>query len=366
MNSADTTHMRHALALGVRGLGRTWPNPSVGCVIVSDGKIVGRGWTGDGGVPHAETVALAQAGSAAKGATVYVTLEPCSHHGRTPPCVEALISAGVSRVLIASPDPNPAVDGQGAERLRAAGIQVVTGVLQAETQRQHAGFFSRISLGRPMLTLKLAASFDGRIATAGGDSQWITGAAARRVVHMQRAQQDAVMIGGGTARHDDPMLNVRDLGITRQPVRIVWSRHLDLPLQGKLAHSAKEIPLWILHAQGADRFLCDTWSGCGARLFPIVVGRDRQLDPVAALSALGAAGLTRIYCEGGGALAASLLAADLVDALICFTAGVGLGADGLPMLGPQGLRHLSAAKRFQLLQTRAIGVDTMTQWHRIR
>ncbi|MEE9388811.1 MAG: bifunctional diaminohydroxyphosphoribosylaminopyrimidine deaminase/5-amino-6-(5-phosphoribosylamino)uracil reductase RibD [Paracoccaceae bacterium] len=356
--------MRQALAVGSRGLGRVWPNPSVGCVIVKDGQIVGRGWTQDGGRPHGEVMALAQAGDRARGATVYVTLEPCSHTGQTPPCAAALIKAGVARVVVAMLDPDPRVNGQGVALLRNAGIEVEVGTCSHETSEQHAGFIKKIKSGRPMVTLKLASSFDGRIATASGESQWITGPIARRLVHAQRARHDAVMVGGGTARKDDPSLTVRGLGIARQPVRVVWSRQLDLPLQGQLAASAQQVPLWIVHAEGADATLCDLWRGLGAKLLPVGCGADRQIDPAQALTALAGAGLTRVYCEGGGAMAASLLRADLVDELVNFTAGLGLGADGLAAIAPLGLAHLAAAQRFDLVETVPVGPDVMSRWRR--
>lgn len=361
MNTTNNKHMRHALVLGARGLGRVWPNPAVGCVIVNDGRIVGRGWTGDGGRPHAETIALAQAGKLSKGATAYVTLEPCSHHGKTPPCVDALIDAGIIRVVIATDDPDPRVSGQGVERLKSAGIDVTIGVLEYQAKIAHQGFLSRIVKSRPMVTLKLAASFDGRIATQTGESQWITGPDARRMVHAMRASHDAVMVGGGTARADDPALNVRDIGVEHQPVRVVWSRHLDIPLQGKLAQTAREIPLWVLHTEDANPDICQAWQGLGARLFPCA-SNQHQIDPQSAMQALGDAGLTRVFCEGGGTLAASLLSCGLVDELVIFTAGIGIGAEGQPMLGAMGLDRLSKAPRFELVETRNIGADTMTRW----
>ncbi len=362
MNDTDSGHMRHALRLGARATGRTWPNPAVGCVIVKNQRIIGRGWTQDGGRPHAETQALAQAGVDAAGAIAYVTLEPCAHQGETPPCAQALISAGIGRVVVATTDPDPRVNGAGIAMLRKAGVKVSTGVLEEVAKRQHAGFKSRITLGRPNVTLKLAASLDGRIATASGESQWITGPHARRIVHLQRSQHDAVMVGGGTARADDPSLNVRDLGVTHQPVRVIWSSQLDLPLQSQLAQTAKEIPLWILHSKDADPNLCNAWEGLGARLLSVATGKDRKIDPLAALLALGQAGLNTIYCEGGGTLAASLLSAGLVDELVTFTAGLVLGADGVPMLAAMGIAELKAANRFQLVSTRAIGFDTMSLW----
>lgn len=361
---ADARFMALALSLGARGLGRVWPNPAVGCVIVREGRIVGRGWTQSGGRPHGETVALEQAGAAAQGATAYVSLEPCAHHGETPPCAAALIKAEIARVVIATVDPDPRVDGQGIAMLRQAGIAVATGVLESEARAANAGFFSRVMQGCPFVTLKLAASLDGRIATATGESRWITGPPARRLVHGMRAHHDAVLVGSGTARADDPSLTVRDLGVTQQPVRLVWSRRLDLPLNSQLAQTAQETPVWICHGGDAEPGLVDAWTTFGARLLVCDIGPDRQIDPAAALRVLADQGLTRIFCEGGGALAASLLTAGLVDELISFTAGIGLGAEGQPMLGAMGLDRLASAPRFELVEVRPVGGDVMHRWRR--
>ena len=363
MSAADHRFMALALSLGRRGMGQTWPNPAVGCVIVREGRIVGRGVTGAGGRPHGEPVALAQAGEAARGATAYVSLEPCAHHGQTPPCAQALIDAGVARVVAPLEDNDPRVSGQGFAMLQAAGIEVTTGVLADEAARDHAGFFLRNEKGRPFLTLKLATSFDGRIATATGESQWITGPQARRAVHAMRARHDGVMVGGGTARADDPSLTVREMGMQRQPVRIVVSRRLDLPLMSRLARSAREIPLWLAHGRDADAALIEAWDGIGARLFPCALSNG-QLDLAAVLAALGEAGLTRVLCEGGGSLAASLLAADLADELVGFTAGLAIGAEGLPAIGALGLAKLEQAPRFRLRETCDLGGDVLHRWAR--
>ena len=355
--------MALALSLGRRGQGRCWPNPAVGCVIVKDGVIVGRGWTQPGGRPHAEPVALAQAGDAARGATAYVTLEPCSHYGKTPPCALALIEAGVARVVAAIEDSDPRVSGQGFEMLRDAGIEVTTGVMAEEAARDLEGFFLKTEQGRPFVTLKLASSFDGRIATGSGHSQWITGPQARRVVHAMRARHDAVMVGAGTARADDPSLTVRDLGMEYQPVRVVVSRHLDLPLMSQLARTAKDVPLWLCHGQGADSERIRAWDGIGAKLLPCNL-HGVQLDPTDILAQLGAEGLTSVFCEGGSALAATLLAHDLVDELVGFTAGVTIGAEGLPALGALGVGRLEEAPRFQLVDSRPVGPDILHRWRR--
>lgn len=364
MDGRDIRHMAHALRLGRRGQGRCWPNPAVGCVIVKADRVLGRGWTQPGGRPHAETEALAKAGEAARGATAYVTLEPCAHHGQTPPCAEALIAAGIARVVAPLEDSDPRVSGRGFDILRAAGIVVTTGVLAEEAARDHAGFFLRQSEGRPLVTLKLAASLDGRIATATGESQWITGPEARRAVHGLRASHDAVMVGAGTARADDPSLTVRDLGMTHQPVRMVVSRRLDLPLSGQLARTAAEVPVWICHGPDADPALIDAWQGLGARLLPCAVVRG-QVDMLSVLKGLGDAGLTRVFCEGGGQLAGSLLTADLVDELISFTAGLALGAEGQPSIGALGLERLAEARRFELADVRQIGEDVLQVWRRV-
>ncbi|MBV7410216.1 bifunctional diaminohydroxyphosphoribosylaminopyrimidine deaminase/5-amino-6-(5-phosphoribosylamino)uracil reductase RibD [Maritimibacter sp. DP1N21-5] len=361
---SDERFMSLALSLARRGLGSVWPNPAVGCVIVVGGQIVGRGWTQPGGRPHAEVVALAQAGEAARGSTAYVTLEPCSHHGQTPPCAGALVAAGVARVVVALGDPDPRVNGRGIAMLRDAGIEVETGIGEAEARADQVGFLSRVTRSRPMVTLKLASSLDGRIATATGESQWITGPEARRMVHALRMTHDAVMVGAGTARADDPSLTVRDMGARRQPVRVILSRHLDLQLDGTLARTARDVPLWLVHGDRAEAVRIAKWQETGARLFPVpVVGG--QLDAGAALAALGAAGLTRVFCEGGGALGASLLGAGLVDEFVGFTAGIALGAEGRPSLAAMGVDALADAPRLSLVETRVLGADVMHRWRRM-
>lgn len=364
-DAAEIRYMRLALSLGQRGSGTTWPNPAVGCVIVRDGRIVGRGWTQPGGRPHAEVVALTQAGEAARGATAYVTLEPCAHHGKTPPCAEALVAAGIARVVVATGDPDERVAGRGIQILQDAGISVVSGVCRQQADQAHAGFFSRVTRGRPTVTLKLANSFDGRIATATGDSQWITGPKARRAVHADRARHDAVLVGGGTARADDPGLTVRGLGIDHQPVRIVASRRVDIPLTGQLARTAQDVPVWVCHGADADPDLVATWKGLSAQMIPVQV-TGRQLSVSDLLSQLGQHGLTSVYCEGGGALAASLLASDCVDRMIGYTAGVVLGAEGQPSLGAMGIDVLGEAPRFALEDVRQIGPDVEHVWQRIK
>ena len=360
---ADRRFLALAIRLGARGLGTVWPNPAVGCVIVKGGRIVGRGWTQPGGRPHAERMALAAAGDHARGATAYVSLEPCAHHGKTPPCAEALIVAGVSRVVSALEDPDPRVAGRGHAMLRAAGISVDTGLLGAEAQHLQRGFLSRIRRGRPMVTLKLATSLDGRIATRTGESQWITGPEARRMVHLMRARHDAVLVGAGTARADDPLLNVRGIGPMAQPLRLVAAQKLDLPQTGRLAASARDLPLWLLHGPSAPADRRAAWQALGARLIEVPDAVEgRGLDPAALLAGLGDIGLTRIFCEGGGAFAGALLKAGLVDDLVLFSAGITLGAEARPAIGALSLDHLADAGHFELRESRQVGADLYSLW----
>ncbi|AKS45479.1 diaminohydroxyphosphoribosylaminopyrimidine deaminase [Octadecabacter temperatus] len=349
--------MGMALSLGRRGLGRVWPNPNVGCVIVRDGCVIGRGWTADGGRPHAETQALR--GIDATGATAYVTLEPCAHHGKTPPCSEALIAAKVARVVIATGDPDPRVAGKGIAMLRDAGLEVITGLRKAEARADLAGFLLRITQNRPFVTLKLASSFDGRIATATGESKWITGPDSRRMVHAMRAQHDAVLVGAGTVRADDPSLTVRDLGVSRQPVRVVASGRLEIDAS-QLVETIPQAPLWLCHGLNVD---VQKWTDLGAQTFECAV-QGRQIDPVDLMQNLANNGLTRVFCEGGGSLAASLLSAGLVDEVVGFTAGAMLGAEGTPSIGAMGLDQLADAPRFELAEIQRVGADLMHRWVR--
>jgi len=355
--------MALALALAARGLGQTWPNPSVGCVLVRAGRVLGRGWTAPGGRPHAETIALARAGEAARGATAYVTLEPCAHTGQTGPCAQALVSAGVARVVVAIGDPDPRVSGRGIAVLQAAGITVETGVLAAQARSVTAGFLSRVTRGRPCLTLKLATSLDGRIALASGASRWITGPRARAVVHALRAEHDAVMIGAGTARADDPMLDIRDHGPQpQQPVRIVTDAGLSLPLTGRLVSTARQQPLWLIHGPGVDPARRQALADLGVEMIEVPPGPTGQLDTGAALAALGARGLTRVLCEGGGQLAASLIRAGHVDDLVVFGAAKVIGADGIAGIGAMAARDLALVPRFRRTQIRELGPDLMIRY----
>jgi len=360
VTTADNRWMALALSLGQRGLGQVWPNPSVGCVLVRNGRVVGRGHTQTGGRPHGEVMALHQAGGNAHGATAYVTLEPCSHQGKTPPCAQTLIDAGVARVVGAIQDPDPRVSGKGYEMLKAAGIQVTTGVLADQARQVHIGFLTRITRNRPAITLKLAASLDGRIATRTGDSRWITGPQARRVVHMLRASHDAVMIGSGTAIADDPDLTVRNLGLeNRSPVRIVIDTGLRTPTTSVLAKTADKTATWMCHSATANT---QKWSQTQAKLIPCSLSKDDHIDLHDALAKLAMAGLTRIFVEGGGQLAASLIRENLVDELLAFSAGVAIGGNGRAQLGSLGIDTLKSAPRFTLIDSKRLGPDVLNRW----
>lgn len=364
-NTRDAGWMRTALGLARRGLGRVWPNPAVGCVIVSGDEVVGRGRTADGGRPHAEAAALAEAGGRARGATAYVTLEPCVREGRAGPCTDALIAAGVARVVVAIEDPDPRVSGAGIAALQAAGIAVEVGCLAAEAVALNRGFLRRVTSGRPMLTLKLAASLDGRIATATGESRWLTGPRARSEVHLLRAQADAILVGAGTVRSDNPRLNVRELGMSdRHPVRVVVSGTLSLPRDGHLAETAADVPLWLCHDAEAEDGRRKAWSELGAELIEIPFQADGQLDLSAMMQRLGDRGITRVLCEGGGRLAAALVEDDLVDEVICYTAGLALGSSAVPAIAEMEITALQLAPRFSLLDVAAIGPDMRSRWQR--
>lgn len=362
---ADIRHMRHALALAQRGLGRVAPNPSVGCVIVSEGRIVGRGWTRPGGRPHAETVALDQAGPAANDATAYVTLEPCSHHGETPPCAEALIAAGIKRVVCALGDPDERVNGRGLAVLEGAGVEVVTGLCKSEAAELNRGFLLNRTVQRPLVTLKMATSMDGRIATASGASQWITGPEARRFGHMLRATHDAILIGSGTARADNPELTCRLTGLEDQsPIRVVLDTHFSIPLTGRLVQTAREHPLVVFCGPTADATRQQALVDAGASVIETAPGQSGQPSPASVVATLAASGVTRLLIEGGGRVAATFLRNDLVDEIALFRAPMVIGGDGLPAISAFGLDTLDQAPGFQHTGTRSLGDDVLETYRR--
>jgi diaminohydroxyphosphoribosylaminopyrimidine deaminase/5-amino-6-(5-phosphoribosylamino)uracil reductase len=333
--------MALALSLGRRGQGRTWPNPAVGAVIVKDGVIVGRGWTQPGGRPHAEIEALRRAGPAARGATLYVTLEPCSHFGKSPPCADAVIAAGLSRVVSALEDPNPEVAGKGHARLRAAGIAVEVGIGAEEARHDHAGHIRRMRDGRPHVMLKLAISADGKAGAAGRKPVPITGEAVRDRVHLLRARSDAIMIGIGTALADDPMLTCRLPGMEKNsPVRIVLDCMLRLPLGSRLVRSARETPVWIIAGSQAPRAAEEGLRAQGVEVLRSTESAGR-LDLPGVLKLIAVRGITRLMVEGGPTLAAAFIAADLVDEAILFHSPKVVGADGVDALEVPAMKALT-------------------------
>ncbi|MFQ5953836.1 MAG: bifunctional diaminohydroxyphosphoribosylaminopyrimidine deaminase/5-amino-6-(5-phosphoribosylamino)uracil reductase RibD [Kiloniellales bacterium] len=357
---ADRRHMLAALALARRGLGRVWPNPAVGCVLVAGGRAVGRGWTQPGGRPHAETEALGRAGMHARGATAYVTLEPCSHHAASPPCTAALIDAGVKRALIALEDPDPRVSGSGIARLRDSGVEVEVGLCGEAAAAVNAGFLKRVTEGRPLVTWKTATTLDGRIATHGLDSTWITGEAARARAHLLRASHDAVLIGAATAAEDDPMLDCRLPGLEdRSPVRVVVDAHLRLPLTAKLVSTAGRLATWLVTCSGGDRERLAAYRKAGVKIIKLAPDRDGYPDPGNMLRRLAARGLTRVLVEGGSHIAAALLRRDLVDRIAWFRAGKVVGGDGVPAAQGFGVERLDNAPGFERQSVIELGPDLL-------
>jgi diaminohydroxyphosphoribosylaminopyrimidine deaminase / 5-amino-6-(5-phosphoribosylamino)uracil reductase len=360
----DARFMASALALGRRGLGNVWPNPAVGALLVrrdSGGPVIlARGWTQPGGRPHAEIEALARAGSLARGATLYVTLEPCAHHGRSPPCADAIIAAGVSTVVSALEDPNPEVAGRGHARLDAAGIAVRIGVGAAEAERAHAGHIRRMRERRPEVTLKLAVSADGKAGLAGRRPAAITGERARERVHLLRGMHDAILIGIGTALADDPLLTCRLPGMTaRSPMRVVLDATLRLPLDGRLAATAKKVPLWILTAASAAGDRGEALRARGAEVIEVGLSAPGRLDLAGALRLLADRGITRLMVEGGPIVAASMLAGDLVDEAALFEASAVIGADGIDALDGMPVSALTRSPRFKSIGIESVGSDRL-------
>jgi diaminohydroxyphosphoribosylaminopyrimidine deaminase / 5-amino-6-(5-phosphoribosylamino)uracil reductase len=361
----DEAYMRAALALARRGLGETAPNPSVGCLIVANGRVAGRGRTATGGRPHAEIRALQMAGAAARGATAYVTLEPCAHTDKiSPPCTQALIEAGIRRVVVGTTDPNPRVNGGGIARLREAGIEVVENILQRECTGVISGFSMVMTEHRPLIRLKLASSLDGKIATVNGESQWITGESSRRAAHAMRGRHDAVLVGVGTVLADDPELTCRIPGYRTTPlVRLVIDSHLRTPLMSKLARTATQQPVWLLHRDGADRLRKRALEAAGVQLIELPTS-SAGVDLAAAARALAKAGLTRILAEGGSTLAAGLLRARLVDRLAWFHAPGVIGGDGWPAAQGFGVASLTGMPRFTVVARHRFGDDMLTTYRK--
>jgi diaminohydroxyphosphoribosylaminopyrimidine deaminase / 5-amino-6-(5-phosphoribosylamino)uracil reductase len=360
----DRRFMTLALTLGRRGLGRTWPNPAVGAVLVKDGIIIGRGWTQAGGRPHAEIEALRRAGEGARGATLYVTLEPCSHHGKSPPCADAIIAAGLARVVSALEDPNPKVAGAGHARLRAAGIAVDIGTGAEEARRDHAGHIRRVCDGRPHVVLKLAISADGKAAGRGRRPMAITGAEAHDRVHLIRAQSDAIMVGIGTALADDPMLTCRLPGMEKNsPVRVVLDSGLRLPPNSRLAQTAREVPVWVIAGTQAPRAAEETLSASGAIVLR-APDHGGRLDLPASLGIMAERGMTRVMVEGGPIVAAAFLSADLVDEAMLFRSAKVVGAEGIDALDGLPLTALTQSPRLARVASEALGADICESFQR--
>ncbi len=365
--AADQRFMRLALTLGRRGQGRTWPNPAVGAVVVRDGVIVGRGWTQPGGRPHAEPEALQRAGEAARGATLYVTLEPCSHIGKSPPCADAVIAAGIARVVSAIEDPNPEVAGQGHAKLRAAGITVDIGLGAAEAAHDHAGHFRRIRDKRPYVTLKLAVSADGKIGTAERKPVAISGEAARARVHLLRAQSDAILVGIGTVQADDPLLTCRLPGMeARSPVRVVLDRSLRISGSSRLVHSARQTPLWVMTSNLSEAPAAVKLGAAGAQVIRVATTTTPPgLDLMAVLRALAEKGITRLLVEGGSRVASSFVASGLVDEVWLLRGPDAIGAGGVDALEALPLTSITQSPDFRVRASESLQKDTLTIYERI-
>ncbi|MDG2243787.1 MAG: bifunctional diaminohydroxyphosphoribosylaminopyrimidine deaminase/5-amino-6-(5-phosphoribosylamino)uracil reductase RibD [Rhodospirillaceae bacterium] len=360
--AGDRGYMKNALALASRGLGNTAPNPNVGCVIVKENVIVGRGWTQPGGRPHAETEALMRAGALARGATAYVTLEPCCHEGQTGPCTEALITAGIARAVIATLDPDDRVSGNGVAALKDAGIEVFIGLLEDDAVASMIGYRKRTETGLPFIALKSASSLDGRIALASGTSQWITGEGARRYGHLLRANHDAVLVGSGTVQADNPSLTCRLPGYADncalQPIRVVLDRRLRIDSGAELVRSAQTASTCLVTGQSADIAKVEQIKALGVE---VLTSRESSNAPFAldAAKLLANKGLNRILIEGGGMVASSFLQAGLVDRIYALRAPMVVGGDGRSSIADLSLGQLSDAPRFNRVETRVFGPDTL-------
>ncbi|MEW5891635.1 MAG: bifunctional diaminohydroxyphosphoribosylaminopyrimidine deaminase/5-amino-6-(5-phosphoribosylamino)uracil reductase RibD [Pseudomonadota bacterium] len=347
----DHAHMARALQLAARGLYTTTPNPRVGCVIVKDGQVLGEGWHERAGEPHAEIHALRAAGPAARGATAYVSLEPCSHHGRTPPCANALIDAGVARVVAAMRDPNPQVAGNGIELLTLAGVRAEVGLMAAEAEALNIGFVSRMTRGRPWLRLKTASSLDGKTALNNGQSQWITGAAARADVQRWRARSCAILTGVGTVLADDPQMTVRGLDIGRQPLKVVLDSRLRTPPTARILAGGA---LVIGAADLPERRAALSAAGAEVLLLP---GADGRIDLEALLAELGRRGVNELQVEAGSVLNGALLAAGLVDEWLAYVAPKVMGDAARGLFGLPELTEMTACRDFRLHQLTQVGAD---------
>lgn len=359
--------MRRALNLAERGLGMTAPNPAVGCIIVKNGTILGRGWTQKGGTPHAETEALSAAGKIAEGADIYTTLEPCCHHGKTAPCTDAIIAAKPARVICALKDPDRRVNGNGFKKLQEANIEVIENVLEEEASFLNAGYLLRVKKLRPLIALKTGSTLDGQIATKTGNSRWITNETSRAQAHALRSTYDAIIIGSRTALGDDPELTCRLSGLEdRTPIRIVADSHLSISLSSKLVQTATTNKLWILCRADADQLRSEALEQSGAKLFDIEVEPESGMMNVKSAAAmLASQGITRLLIEGGSHLSASFLRSRLIDRIYWFAAATIIGADGIPAIRGMGIEKLDELQQFKTLWNQKIGNDNFNMLERV-
>ncbi len=355
----DSPWMAQALQLAERGLNSTSPNPRVGCVLVKDGQLIGSGWHRKAGEPHAEIYALREAGAAARGATAYVTLEPCNHQGRTPPCTDALIAAGIARVVVAIVDPNPLVAGSGCEKLRARGIEVDCGLMEAAARTLNTGFFARMTRGRPLLRSKIGASLDGRTALANGASKWITGACARRDVQHWRARSCAVLTGINTVLADDPLLTVREIATERQPIRVIVDSTLRIPLDARMLQQGAESGV-LIYTLCRDEKKIFAVQASGAEVC-VLSENDGRVDLAALVTDLAQRGCNEVLVEAGGTLNGALLNAGLVDELLLYMAPQLLGDAARGMAAVGELASLDASVKLEWMDVRHVGDDIRLQ-----
>ncbi len=366
----DRRFMAAAITFARRNAGRAWPNPSVGCILVRMDRgfpeVVGRGVTAAGGRPHAEVLALRQAGEAARGATAYVTLEPCAHHGRTPPCVDSLITHGVARVVTGIEDPDPRVAGRGHAMLEASGVEVARGVLARDAARHHAGHIARIRLGRPLVSLKMAISADGCIGRRGAGQVAISGPVARAHAHALRAESDAILVGVGTVLEDDPQLTCRLPGLEdRSPIRIVLDSAARTPPGSRVVAGARTVPTWIFTAPDAPADRREALSIAGATMLVAERGPDGRMDIEDVLFQIARDGVTRVMIEGGARVARSLLDQDLVDEVQFVRSAVTVGEGGVPALAGLPVGEVLASPRFVTVENRPLGGDRLVHlWRR--
>lgn len=367
----DRDYMRMALDLAARGAGFVSPNPMVGALVVKEGRVVGRGWHEAVGGPHAEVHALDEAGEQARGATLYVTLEPCNHYGRTPPCTRKVVQAGIRRVVVAMEDPNPNVTGGGIDVLRGQGIEVTCGVAEREALQLNEAFIKFVRTGRPFVVLKMAATLDGRIATRTGDARWVTGKKARAYVHYLRHAMDAILVGAGTVQADDPRLTVRfdpgDVPFAGKPVdptRFVLDTHLNMSPNARMLHQSSTADTYIVCAERAPAEKKERLMAAGARILETPI-REERIDLRALMVQIAAMGVTSLLIEGGARVADAALKADVVDKIIFFYAPKIMGGDdGVPMLRGAGPERMSACLAIRQIQVDMLGSDVMIQGYR--